>query len=263
MTDSHYTVSEVARLAHVSVRTLHHYDDIGLLTPARRTAAGYRLYGVADLRRLHEILIFRELGLPLDAIQRIVDAPADARAAALREHRIALNERVRRTQEVIRAVDAKLDALERGTDMDANGMFDGFESFDHAKYAEEAEQRWGDTDAYRESQRRTKQYSTDDWLAIKAESNAIMEEWGRLFAAGEPASSAAAMGIAERHREHINRWFYDCGPEFHVGLADMFTADPRFRETFDRHGPGLTDFVAASIQANAAQRGTGSPERGS
>jgi MerR family transcriptional regulator, thiopeptide resistance regulator len=75
MTESTYTVSDVARLAHVSVRTLHHYDDIGLLSPARRSGAGYRLYDDASLTRLHEILLFRELGLPLDAIQRLLDAP--------------------------------------------------------------------------------------------------------------------------------------------------------------------------------------------
>jgi MerR family transcriptional regulator, thiopeptide resistance regulator len=259
VTESHYTVSEVAMLAHVSVRALHHYDDIGLLSPARRSAAGYRLYDDGDLRRLHEILLFRELGMPLDAIQRVLQASDTERAAALREHRRTLDERLVRVQAVIRAVDARLDALERGTDMATDRMFDGFDSFDHAQYAEEAEQRWGDTDAYRESARRTKAYTTADWSAIKAEGDAIMERWGALHAVGADPTTPIAMDVAEQHRQHISRWFYACGPEFHAGLAEMFVADPRFRESFEKHGAGVAEFVAASIRANARGRGTSSP----
>jgi MerR family transcriptional regulator, thiopeptide resistance regulator len=259
VTQSHYTVSEVAKLAHVSVRALHHYDDIGLLSPARRSAAGYRLYDDGDLRRLHEILLFRELGLPLDAIQRVLAAPEEERAAALRAHRRDLDERLERVQAVIRAVDARLDALERRTIMDPGTMFDGFDSFDHAQYAAEAEQRWGETEAYRESARRTKSYTKADWSAIKAEADAIMQRWGVLHEAGTDPTAAAAMEVAEQHRQHISRWFYTCAPEFHAGLADMFVADPRFRETFEKYGAGMTDFVAESIRANSVGRGTTSP----
>ena len=118
MTENHYTVSDVARLAHVSVRALHHYDEIGLLRPSRRSRAGYRLYDSDDLRRLREILVFRELGFSLNAIGELLSASAAERAAALRRQRGELEDRVRRTQAVLRAVDATLDALERGTIMD-------------------------------------------------------------------------------------------------------------------------------------------------
>src|SRR5690606_6139040 len=169
---------------------LHHYDEIGLLTPARRSAAGYRLYSDADLSRLHEILLFRELGMPLDEIRSVIDAPAPVRADALRKHREGLDERLRRTQAVIRAVDATLASMERGKTM-GHEVFDGFEQFDHAKYAEEAEERWGDTDAYRESQKRTKQYTKEDWSRIREESESIMDTLARLSAEGRTPQDEA------------------------------------------------------------------------
>ena len=251
MTDNHYTVSDVARMAHVSVRALHHYDDIGLLTPARRSPAGYRLYDEADLRRLHEILLFRELGIPLDAIQRLLGAPATERASALRHHRAQLDERLRQAQAVIRAVDAALDALEKGTIMDRDKVFEGFGDFDHAQYAEEAEQRWGDTDAYRESQKRTKKYSKGDWALIREESEAVMTSFADLLGAGVAPTDPSARAAAERHRQHITRWFYPCDHTMHAGLADMFVADSRFGESFEKRRAGLTAFVAAAIRANA------------
>lgn len=253
MTESHFTVSEVAKRAHVSVRALHHYDEIGLLTPARRSAAGYRLYSDADLSRLHEILLFRELGMPLDEIRSVIDAPAPVRADALRKHREGLDERLRRTQAVIRAVDATLASMERGKTM-GHEVFDGFEQFDHAKYAEEAEERWGDTDAYRESQKRTKQYTKEDWSRIREESESIMDTLARLSAEGRTPQDEAVLAAAEQHRQHIGRWFYPCSPAMHAGLADMYVADPRFGEHFEKRAAGLTEFVAAAFRENANRR---------
>lgn len=142
------TVSQVAEWAHVSVRTLHYYDEIGLLEPSDRSDAGYRQYVRADLDRLHEVLLFRELGLPLEAIRELVDAGAEERRIALLTHRTALNTRRRRTDAVIKAVDRAIEALERGQDMTEGELFEGFEEFDHARHAEEAEERWGNTEAY-------------------------------------------------------------------------------------------------------------------
>lgn len=251
MTDNHYTVSDVARLAHVSVRALHHYDDIGLLTPARRSPAGYRLYVEADLRRLHEILLFRELGVTLEAIHQLLDAPDAERASALRQHRAQLDERLRQAHAVIRAVDVAIDALERGTTMDRDKVFEGFGDFDHAQYAEEAEQRWGDTAAFRESQKRAKKYSKEDWARIKEEGEAVMTSFAELLRAGAKPTDTAVLEAAERHRQHITRWFYPCDYTMHAGLADMFVADSRFGDYFEKRGEGLTGFVAAAIRANA------------
>ncbi len=143
------TVSQVARLAGVSVRTLHHYDEIGLLAPSGRSEAGYRLYEQPDLQRLQQVLFFKELGFPLEEIARIMrDRAFDLRAALLMQRRL-LTERASRVQVLIRAVDAALDSLEKGTVMTKEEMFEVFGDFDPAKYEDEARERWGDTEAFR------------------------------------------------------------------------------------------------------------------
>ena len=247
------TVGEVADRAHVSVRTLHHYDEIGLLAPARRTDAGYRLYGPAELARLHQVLLFRELGLALDDIGDLLEAPPADRARALLTHRVALEQRRRRTDVVIRAVDRAVAALEQGEPMAEQELFEGFEEFDQARYADEAEERWGGTEAYRESQRRTRSYGKQDWAAMKLEADDIMERFAELLWAGADPTGGDAVSLAEEHRRHIDRWFYPCPPAMHAGLAGMYEADARFGEYFEKRAEGLTGFVAAAIRANAGQ----------
>ena len=134
-----YTVKVVAQIAGVSVRTLHHYDEIGLLKPASTSAAGYRLYADRDLQKLQQVLFFKELGFDLKEIKRILSDPHFDRADALKVHRKLLLERQERIRRLILSVDRTLKAIKRGKQMDAR-MFDGF---DAAKYEEEARQRWG------------------------------------------------------------------------------------------------------------------------
>lgn len=245
------TVGDVANRAHVSVRALHHYDDIGLLAPARRTDAGYRLYGPAELERLHQVLLFRELGLSLEEIAAVLDRPPEERARALLTHRTELEQRRRRTDAVIRAVDRAIEALGKGERMSTDELFDGFEDFDHARYADEAEERWGDTDAYRQSQARTKGYTKADWAAVQAEADDIMKRFVALMESGADPEGEAARALAEEHRRHIGLRYYDCPPAMHAGLADMYEADARFGEYFEKYAAGLTAFVAAAIRANA------------
>lgn len=255
MTERKFTVGQVAKAAYVTVRTLHHYDEIGLLEPSQRSRSGYRLYTAADLQRLHQILLFRELGFPLEGIQQLLGATVPDRAAALRAQRDLLKDKVKRTENVIRAVEAALQALERGEVMDEEKMFEGFEDFDHSSYAEEAEERWGETEAYKESMRRTKRYTKEDWAAIKAEAEAVEARLAELFVAGTNPSDEEAMDAAEAHRLHMDRWFYPVSHAMHVGLGQMYMADPRFREHYDRRAPGLAAFVEAAIRANAKRAG--------
>lgn len=132
--------------------------------------------------------------------------------------------------------------------------FEVFGDFDPDAHAEEAEQRWGDSEAYRESNRRTASYSKEDWLRNKAEN----EEWGRRVAAvmdsGAPADSPEAMELAEEHRQLISRWFYECSYEIHTGLADMYVADPRFTAYYEKIRPGLAAYLSEAIHANAISR---------
>jgi len=249
-----WTVSEVAALAHVTVRTLHHYDEIGLLPPAERSEGGYRLYGGPELERLHQILLWKELGFELETIGRMLKEPALDRASALRAQRELLVREVRKAEALVRAVDRALESLEEGETMDAEAMFEGFGDLDHLETAQEAEERWGDTPAYRESMRRMKKYSKDDWERIEIEGDALEAEMAALLKAGADPAGDEAMDVAERARLHVDRWFYPCSHRMHVGLADMYESDPRFRAHYEERAEGLCDFFVAAIRANAERR---------
>ena len=248
-----YRVKDVSRIAGVSVRTLHHYDEIGLLPPASRSDAGYRLYDDESLLRLQQILIGRTLGLSLQEIGRSLDDPDFDHRAALVKQREALVARARTATEMVRAVDralAILDEDRKDMDMTIEQIFDGF---DPKAYEAEAEARWGDTDAYKTATRRTKAYTEDDWKAIKAEQAAIYDAMANAMQQGKQENEDAVMDLAERHRLSIDRWFYPCSHEAHCGLADLYEADSRFAETIDKHRGGLTPFLVAAIRANASR----------
>jgi DNA-binding transcriptional MerR regulator len=252
-----YQIKEVAQLAGVSVRALHHYDEIGLLVPRARTDAGYRLYDDSDLLRLQQILIERELGLSLEEIRRSLDDPSFDRRQALLTQRQQLERRAQQTQAMLRAIDAAIALIDAASEstgtMDMKRIFDGFEP---SKYEAEAEQRWGDTDAYKESRQRTQSYTKEDWQKFTAEQAAIYADLFSALQAGESPQDERAMDVAERHRLTIDRWFYPCSPTMHAGLADLYEQDSRFAENIDKHGAGLTPFLAAAIRANAKrQRG--------
>jgi len=251
-----YQVKDVARLTGVSVRTLHHYDAIGLLVPGGRTAAGYRLYTDADLLRLQQILIGRELGLPLEEIRRSLDNPRFDRKAALLDQRQRLRDRARQAEAMLRAIDAALAALDGSATTGEFTMADLFDGFDPSRYEEEARSQWGTTDAFAESEKRTRSYTPDDWKALKAEQAALYDAAFAALKGGQAPSSAEAMEIAERHRLTIDRWFYPCSHTMHRGLASMYESDDRFRQSIDKYGEGLTTFLAEAIRANAA-RGRG------
>lgn len=249
-----YRVKEIAQTTGISVRALHHYDEIGLLVPKARTSAGYRLYDEDDLLRLQQILIGRELGLALEEIRRSLDDPRFDRKKALLAQKKQLQERAQQTAAMIRAVDAALTILEKGSgdDMDMKQVFNGFNA---SKYEAEAKARWGHTDAYKESVKRTKGYTPEDWKSFQAEQATIYGDAFAALQAGRTADSEEVMDIAERHRLAIDRWFYPCSFAIHVGLANGYEADSRFAETIDKFGAGLTPFLSAAIRANARRHG--------
>ena len=247
-----YRVADVARKSGVSIRALHHYDDIGLLVPTGRTEAGYRLYTDADLLRLQQILIGRELGFSLEEIKRSLNDPRFDHRQALVGQRQRLEEKSRALAEMLRAVDAALAVVGRdpqGGTMDMKELFGGF---DPSQYETEVKERWGGK-GYEESARRVKGYTADDWKRWKAENAAIYGDAAAAMRSGVEPTSPAALEIAERHRLAIDTWFYPCSKTMHAGLADMYEADDRFRATIDSAGEGLTTFLAAAIRANAGR----------
>jgi DNA-binding transcriptional MerR regulator len=247
------SVGEVAQLASVSVRTLHHYDELGLLTPSMRTRAGYRLYSDADLATLQQVLFFKELGFGLGDIARIMHDPKFDRLEALRMQRRMLTEKSTQLAKMAQAVDAAIDATEGGVRMDAKDMFEAFGDFDPGQYEKEAEERWGSTDAYKESARRTKRYTKDDWIEVRKETEAVNAGLAALMAEGVPADDARAMDLAEQHRVNIDKRFYPVSQEMHVGLAEMYMADPRFAANYEKVHTGLAQYMHDAILANAAR----------
>jgi DNA-binding transcriptional MerR regulator len=251
--ESTRSVGEVARLAGVTVRTLHHYDRIGLLHPAVRSAAGYRGYDQADLIRLQRILGYRELGFGLEEIARLLDDPGRDPVAQLRRQHGLVREQLERLARIAAVLERTMEAHAMGIKLTAEEMLEVFGDHDPAEHADEVRERWGETDAYRQSQRRTSSYGKDDWLRLKAEQEAIEARLAAALTAGLPATSEEAMDAAQAHRAQISRNFYDCSSQLHVGLAEMYIADPRFTAHYEQRTPGLAQYVHDAIRANAAR----------
>jgi DNA-binding transcriptional MerR regulator len=246
-----WTVGEMAGIAGVSVRTLHHYDEIGLLWPDGRSAGGYRRYGEPELERLQQILFYRELGFPLEEIATLLDEPGTDPVAHLRrQHGLLLARRDRLTA-MVDAVEKELEARQMGISLTPEERFEVFGEHDPEQYAAEAEERWGGTDPYRESQRRTAGYDKQQWLEIKAAQEDLNARLVAALRAGEPADGPVAMALAEEHRAQITRWYYECTYEIQLGLADMYLADPRFTAHYEEQAEGLARYLHTAITANA------------
>lgn len=184
-----YSVGQVAGFAGVTVRTLHHYDDIGLLAPSERSHAGHRRYSDADLDRLQQILFYRELGFPLDEVAALLDDPAaDPRAHLRRQHKL-LTARIEKLRKMAAAVEQAMEARKMGINLTPEERFEVFGDKDPEQHAEEAEERWGGTEAYAESQRRAAGYTKDDWKRMQAEVADWSERYSGLMAAGDPPAS--------------------------------------------------------------------------
>lgn len=250
-----WTVGPAAELLGTTVRTLHHYDAIGLVVAGGRTLAGYRTYTVDDLDRLRHVLVYRELGFALDRIRDLLDGDVQDRARHLREQLHEVDERIERLQRVRVALTNEMEAHVNGTRLTQEDKRELFgDDWLGEDYEAEAEQRWGDTDAWARSSARTSQYSKADWQLIKDEGAEVERDFVALLHSGQAADSAAAMQIAERSRQHMSRWFYDCSPEMHANLAQLYVDDERFTAYYERQAEGLAQFVTTAVQGNSRRQ---------
>ncbi len=245
------TIGRLADISGVSVRTLHHYEAIGLLVPAGRTDAGYRQYSDADADRLTRILYYRELGFPLDAIAALLDDPRQDRYGLLERQHALLTERLARIQAMAASVKREMEAYMTGYNLTAEEKLEIFGDFDPAEHEDEVRERWGDTDAYRQSRERTEKYTKADWKAMQAEADGLNDRFTAALNAGSPATGDVAMALAEAHRQHIGRWYYECPYEMHRCLGAMYIDDPRFTANIDKTTPGLAAYMRNAIIANA------------
>ncbi len=236
------TVNEVAKLTGVSVRTLHYYDEIGLLAPVETTEAGYRLYGDAELERLQQILFFRELDFQLKEIKAILQRSDFDKEDALQKHKELLIIKRNRLNGLIGLVDDTL----RGDKKMSFKEFDMSEiEAAQQKYQKEAQERWGDTDAYKESAQKTSHYTKADWARLTEEAGTIYSALAaRLNLA--PEDDEVQQLIAD-WQAHITKYYYNCTNEILAGLGQMYVKDERFLNSIDKYGAGLAEFMSKAI----------------
>ena len=230
-------IKEFAQLTGVSVRTLHYYDEIGLLKPSEVDAqTGYRFYDENAFERMQEILFYRELDFSLKTIAEILSSPDYDKQQALSRQRKLLLAKKDRLEQLI----ATLDSVEEGMGfMKTKNEYEALKN----QYAEEAKQRWGNTDAYQESESRNTDFSKSAPLL-----DAVFEEFAELNRAGASPESEPAKIMAEKLQQCITDNFYTCTDEILKGLGQMYVADERFRKNIDRHGEGTAEFVSACIK---------------
>ncbi|TJY44178.1 MerR family transcriptional regulator [Cohnella pontilimi] len=241
-------VKEVAELAGVSVRTLHHYDEIGLLVPFSVTPAGYRLYSGADLERLQQILFFKELGFSLKEIKEILDSPGFDRRKALTAHRELLLEKRERMDRMLETVNRTLQSIEGGTQMADKELFEGFDmdkiQEHQAKYSEEARRLYG-KEIVEAAERKVEGYSEEKWKEMHGVMGGIYNRLADRMAYG-PSDSEAQQAVAE-WRQYITDHFYDCTLEIFRGLGSLYVDDERFTANIDKYKPGLAQFMKEAM----------------
>lgn len=252
-TGRRYTVGEVAELSGVTVRTLHHYEQIGLLVPGR-SRSGYRQYTDGDLDRLTRALYYRELGFALPDITSLLDDPGTDTTAHLRRHRELVQRKLQRLRELLTAIDRELEAGTMGTELTPQEKLEIFGSDYDPAWETEAQERWGDTEAWKVSQERSRTLSKDEWKQVKADGDALMADMADALRRGVAPDSDEAMALAERHRRSVET-FYPCSHAQHRGLGELFVADERYARTYDDQVPGLSQWVHDAIQANADRHG--------
>ncbi|TDV55146.1 MerR family transcriptional regulator [Actinophytocola oryzae] len=243
-----YTVGAVATLAGVSVRTLHHYDEIGLLEPSERSASGYRLYSPADLRSLQRILFYRELDLDLGQIAEILDDPT---VEHLSDQRGRLTERIDRYRAMVEVIDKELAARAIGLTLTPEERLEVFGSTRLEDNAERVVERWGDTARFHQRRDRVATYDRDDWLALRTEQADIHKRLAEAMSSGVPAHAPEVTAIAEEHRVHTHRWFHDCDHETHRELARAYRDNQRVGRNYDDMAPGLSQYIHDAIIANS------------
>jgi DNA-binding transcriptional MerR regulator len=248
------TVGATASHVGVTVRTLHHWDAIGLVRPSGRTVSGYRLYSAADVARIHRVLIYRELGLSLDNIGELLDAPTFDVTVPLKQQRAQLVDRISRLQGMVDAVDRMIEAASSGILLSAEEQVAIFGQRWDPSSAAGARDRWGNTVQWAQYAERAASRTPEDWQQIADRIATLEHDLAAAKRAGVRPGSAEANALAERHRASINAYF-DCTPSMHVCLGRMQAADPGFVDYYDAIEPGLIIWLRDAIDGNARKQG--------
>lgn len=250
-----YQIGEVATLAKVSIRLLRHYDELGLLVPSGRSEAGYRLYAHGDLQRLQQILFYRTLEFPLDEIQRLMTAPDFDRHAALLQQRELIRQKAQQLGIVLNLIEQTIaesdPSGQEKNPMSTKAMFEVFPDMKQ-EYQDEAQERWGNTEAWKQSAARWSKYTKADMERMKQEMAQVQAQLEKVFMAGTSPDAPEALAAIEAQRLLNVKWFYDTSKQFHAKGAEWVSQDERFVRNIDKNCPGLAAWMHLAAKANLA-----------
>lgn len=239
-----YTIQKLADLAKVSVRTLHHYDQIGLLSPKARTDAGYRIYGEDELLKLQQILFYKELGLPLDEIRIILSKSEFDLIDALKSHKRELKNREIQINELIRTIDKTILYIKKKNMVTDEDLYKGFSREQVEEYKKEVREKY-DPKIVAESNRRVKAMTKEQWKKMGEESGEVINSLVKLM--DKNPGDEEVQALVSRHCKGVNN-FYDVTPEIYSGLADLYIQDPRFTAFYDKYKIGLAKFLSDGMK---------------
>ena len=233
-------INEYARLTGVSVRTLHYYDEIGLLTPAYVDKfTGYRYYDENSILRMQEILFYRELDFSLKSIMNILSAPDYDKEKALNEQKKLLILKKERLERLISAIDS----AKKG-----ENIMNAFDNTEFENYKEEVKEKWGQTGAYNEYTEKAKGYSKEKFNSLTVGMDNIMQEFAICMNSGASFDSTDAQNLVKKLQSYITENFYTCTNEILAGLGLMYVADERFKNNIDKHSLGTAEFISKAVE---------------
>lgn len=233
-------IKEFADLTGVSVRTLHYYDETGLLKPAEVDRySGYRFYDESSLIKMQEILFYRELDFSLKSIKEILSSPDYNKNEALKQQKELLILKKQRLERLISAIDSAVKG---------EAVMTAFDNSEFENYKAEVKEKWGNTDAYKEHSEKTKDYSKDKWNSLADGMNDILAEFSVCMKKGSTPDSAEAESLVKKLQSHISDNYYTCTKEILFGLGQMYVFDERFRNNINKHGDGTAEFIKSAIE---------------
>ena len=232
-------IKDFAEFTGVSVRTLHYYDEIGLLKPAYTDEYnGYRFYDEDSLLRMQEILFYRELDFPLKSIIEILSSPDYNKEKALAEQKKLLILKKERLEKLISAIDGAVKG---------KNIMKAFDNSEFEKYKDEVKEKWGKTQAYSEYTEKSKSYTKDSYNSMAEGMNLILAEFASAMKNGYDTDSAETQGLVSKLQSHITENYYTCTKEILAGLGQMYVFDERFRRNIDKHSEGTAEYISKAI----------------
>jgi len=241
-----YTIQKLANLGNVSVRTLHYYDEIGLLKPSHIGKNSYRYYEEKELLKLQQILFFRELEFPLEKIKKLLNSPYFDEETAFIDHKTTLLLKKKRIEKLIRLIDKTMQDIKNNLVIDnAEELYDAFKDDDVREYQKEVEERWGNTNAYKQSMAKVNKMTKKEMEKLKEEGKIFTQKLADSMDKG--IESKEVQDLISEHYKGI-QFFYDCPIEMYRNLGKMYVDDVRFTAYYDKFRPGLAVFVRDAIE---------------